>query len=318
MTHARIATLPVTPSHPTFRPAGDGLDWATDGANWPNRIASRFVKAANLTWHVQIMGHGPILLLAHGAGGSTSSWRDLMPSLARDFTVVAPDLHGHGFTGTPGAAGMTVDAMAAGLGALLLALGVSPLVAVGHSAGAAILARLVLSGSIPAPAVLVALNGAMLPIPGLAGHLFRSTARLLASTPALPWIVSRRARRPGVVARLIANTGSRLNDAGIDAYMRLMGSPRHVRNMLLMLAQWDLRQILLDLPRLPCRLVLVAAEGDCAVPPEAARQTAARVPGCELIVHKGYGHLSHEEAPEETAAIIRHAAREILAGAAAA
>lgn len=313
VTHARTALLPFAQTRPRVRAAASGLDWSTDGANWPNSIASRFVKTAELTWHVQIMGQGPILLLAHGAGGATSSWRDLMPCLARDFTVVAPDLHGHGFTGTPGAAGMTVDAMAAGLAALLLALGVSPVVAVGHSAGAAVLARLVLSGAIAAPAVLVALNGAMLPIPGLAGHVFRSVARMLASTPALPWMVSRRARRPGVVERLIANTGSRLNSAGIDAYARLMGSPAHVRSMLLMLAHWDLRQSLLELPRLPCRLVLVTAEGDRAVPPPAARQTAARVPGCELIVHKGYGHLSHEEAPEETAAIIRHAVRELLA-----
>jgi magnesium chelatase accessory protein len=191
-------------------------------------------------------------------------------------------------------------------------------VAVGHSAGAAVLARLVLSNIIAAPAVLVALNGAMLPIPGLAGHVMRAAARLLASTPALPWMVSRRVRRLDVVERLIANTGSRLNGPGIDAYARLIGNPGHLRNMLRMLATWDLRQVVLELPRLPCRLVLVAAEGDRAVPLEAARQTAARVPGCELIVHKGYGHLSHEEAPEETAAIIRCAARELLTEAAAA
>ena len=310
VTHARIAAFPHCQRRSTVRTPRNGLDWSTDGANWPNRSASRFVKTETLTWHVQIMGRGPILLLAHGAGACSSSWRDLMPSLANDFTVVAPDLHGHGFTGMPGASGMTVDAMAAGLGALLLALGVSPVVAVGHSAGAAVLARLVLSRIIAAPAVLVALNGAMLPIPGLAGPLCRSAARLLALTPILPWMFSRRVHRPGVIERLIANTGSRLNDAGLDAYARLMGNPGHVRNVLHMFANWDLRQVLRDLPSLPCRLVLVAAEGDRAVPPLAAYRTAAHVPGCELIVHKGYGHLSHEEAPEETAAIIRRVARD--------
>jgi magnesium chelatase accessory protein len=312
MTHARSAAPSLWPRRPRLRRADDSLDWATDGANWPNRLASRFVKTAGLTWHVQIMGHGPILLLAHGAGGSTGSWRDLMPCLARDFTVVAPDLQGHGFTGSPGASGMTVDAMAAGLGALLLALGLSPMVTVGHSAGAAVLARLALSGTIAAPAVLVALNGAMLPMPGVAGYVFRSLALLLASTPALPWLLSRRVRRQHVVERLIANTGSRLDDAGLDAYARLLGNPGHLRNMLLMLARWDLRHFVLELPRLPCRLVLVAAGCDRAVPAHAARQTAARVPGSELVVHPGYGHLSHEEAPEETAAIIRRAARDVL------
>ena len=58
------------------------LDWATDGADWPNREASRFVEAAGLRWHVQVMGAGPVLLLLHGTGASTHSWRDVMPKLA--------------------------------------------------------------------------------------------------------------------------------------------------------------------------------------------------------------------------------------------
>jgi magnesium chelatase accessory protein len=254
------------------------------------------------------MGQGPVLLLVHGTGASTHSWRDLMPGLARYFTVVAPDLQGHGFTGTPPVAGMTLNDMAAGLGALLKELGVSPAVVVGHSAGAAILARLVLTETI-APAVVVALNGAMLPIPGVVGHVLRAAARMLALSPTVARLVSWRAWRPGLVEKLIANTGSRLNAAGIEYYARLMRSPSHVRNVLHMLSNWDLRQFVRDLPCLPCRLVLVAADGDLALPPKVAHQTAALVPGSELIVHKSYGHLSHEEAPEETMKFIVQAAR---------
>ncbi|PPQ29678.1 alpha/beta fold hydrolase BchO [Rhodopila globiformis] len=288
---------------------GRALDWSTDGADWPNRHSSRFVTAADLTWHVQTMGQGPVLLLAHGTGSSTHSWRDLMPRLARYFTVVAPDLLGHGFTGTPRTSGITLAAMAAGLEALLQALGVAPAVAVGHSAGAAILTRLVVGGSIPAPAVLVALNGAMLPIPGLTGHVMRAAAKMLAFSPAVPWMVSCRTRQPRTVEKMIANTGSTLTAAGIGYYARLMGSPLHVRNVLNMLAGWDLRQTVRDLPSLPCRLVLVTADGDRALPPHVARRTAALVPGSELVVHRSYGHLSHEEAPEETADLILRAAQ---------
>ena len=36
---------------------------------------SRFVEAAGLRWHVQILGNGPTLLLVHGTGASTHSWR---------------------------------------------------------------------------------------------------------------------------------------------------------------------------------------------------------------------------------------------------
>ena len=70
-------------------------DWARDGRDWPNRSASRFLLAGGLRWHVQVMGgdrapRKPVILLLHGMGASTHSWRDLAPILAGRFTVVAP------------------------------------------------------------------------------------------------------------------------------------------------------------------------------------------------------------------------------------
>ena len=85
------------------------------GAGWPNRDASRTVRAAGLDWHVQVAGAGPVLLLAHGTGAATHSWRGMVPLLARHFTVVAPDLPGHGFTQAPANARMSLPGMAAAL-----------------------------------------------------------------------------------------------------------------------------------------------------------------------------------------------------------
>ena len=59
-----------------------GLDWDRDGAGWPNRSSSRFVVSGAMRWHVQIMGQGPVMLLIHGTGASTHSWRRLAPLLA--------------------------------------------------------------------------------------------------------------------------------------------------------------------------------------------------------------------------------------------
>jgi magnesium chelatase accessory protein len=78
----------------------------------------------------------------------------------------------------------------------------------------------------------------------------------------------------------------------------------HVGNVLAMMANWDLEALARDLPRLGDRLVLIAADGDRAVPMKVARKIAALVPGARLIVQPGLGHLSHEEAPEATAALI--------------
>ena len=77
------------------------LNWERDGRDWPNRASSRFVDAGGLRWHVQVMGEGPVVLLIHGTGASTHSFRALAPLLAPHFTVVVPDLPGHGFTDAP-------------------------------------------------------------------------------------------------------------------------------------------------------------------------------------------------------------------------
>ena len=279
------------------------MDWRRDGADWPNRAHSAFVKSDGITWHVQRMGNGPVLLLAHGTGAATHSWRDLMPALARHFTVIAPDLPGHGFTSAPPRYRLTLPDMAAALQGLLAVLAARPAVLVGHSAGAAILARLALDGDTGAR-LLVSLNGALLPITGLHGRIFSGTAKLLALMPAVPWFFAWRAGNLRAVTQLIESTGSRLDAAGMEYYRRLLSDPVHVSNVLAMMANWEQEKLMQDLPRLAPHLLLVAADGDHAVPPSVARDVARFVPGAESRLQAGLGHLSHEEAPRETAAII--------------
>jgi magnesium chelatase accessory protein len=297
------------------------MDWARQGADWPNRENSFFVRRGSLNWHVQRMrpaGGGaeraPVLLLAHGTGSATHSWRGLIPALAQRFDVIAPDLPGHGFTSAPPAYRMTLQDMAAALGDLLHGLQASPAMVVGHSAGAAIVARLALDGGAD-PAAVVALNGALLPLPGVHGQFFGGFAKMLAMTPVVPWFFSWRARDRAAVEKLLANTGSRLDETGIRLYARLMADQGHVANVLAMMANWELEALARDLPRLGRRLVLIAAEGDRAVPAKVSRKVAALVPGSRLILQPGLGHLSHEEAPAETALLLGELMQEETAGA---
>lgn len=48
-----------------------------------------------------VAGSGPALLLLHGIGDSSDTWREVIPELAKDFTVIAPDLLGHGRSDRP-------------------------------------------------------------------------------------------------------------------------------------------------------------------------------------------------------------------------
>jgi len=283
------------------------------GRDWPNRSASRTVRAAGLNWHVQVGGPpankgSPIMLLVHGTGAATHSWRDLLPPLAEHFTVIAPDLPGHGWTDAPAAARLSLPGMAKALQGLLIALNMRPVVAVGHSAGAAVLARMALDGAIQ-PRALVSLNGAFVPLQGVPGQLFSPLARLLVGLPGLPQVFAWRARDPAMVAQLLAGTGSTLDAEGVRLYGQVVRRPAHAASALGMMAHWDLRPLLADLPRLRTPLLLVAGAGDRSVPPAQSAQVRDLVPGSTLATLPGLGHLAHEERPAEVAALILQFAR---------
>jgi magnesium chelatase accessory protein len=283
------------------------LSWSADGSDWPNREESRFVDAAGYRWHVQIMGEGPVALLAHGTGAATHSWRALMPLLAKQFTVVAPDLPGHGFTGQPSAHRLSLASMALDLAALCRTLAVKPQLAIGHSAGAAILMRMSLDRSIE-PRLIVGLNGAFLPFGGLAALILSPLAKALTYNPLVPWMFAWRGSDLAAVHRLIAGTGSSIDARGERLYGKLVSNPAHVAAALQMMANWDLNPLVHDLPRLQSDLVLIAASNDRAIPPDVARRVRDLLPRAKVIAVAGCGHLAHEEAPERMADIIIGAA----------
>lgn len=280
--------------------------WESEGRDWPNRDFSRFVFAAGFKWHVQVMGAGPTLLLLHGAGAATHSWRDLAPLLAQDFTVIAPDLPGHGFTETPKADGLSLPGMARGLAALLAKLDAEPVMAVGHSAGAAIAMRMAREGRFPGG--VVSLNGALRPFPGAAGHIFPAMAKLLFLNPMAQQMFAWRAARPGAVARLIESTGSHIDGAGLRYYQALLSTTGHIAGALGMMARWDLQTLQVEMPAFSRPLTLVAAERDRAVPPDVAAEAHALIRHSRLISLPGLGHLAHEEDPARAAEIVREAA----------
>ncbi|GEP02022.1 alpha/beta fold hydrolase BchO [Methylobacterium oxalidis] len=278
--------------------------WDAEGRDWPNRGASRFVRAAGLAWHVQELGPegAPALLLVHGTGAATHSWRGLMPRLAERFRVVAPDLPGHGFTDPLPDRRLSLPGMAAAIIGLAEAVGCAPAVVVGHSAGAAILARACLDGGL-APRLLVALNGALKPFPGMAGLVFPGMARMLFLNPVTPRIFAWSADR-AAVERLIRGTGSRLDGDGLDLYRRLFRKPGHIAGALGMMANWNLDALDRDLPALKPRALLVVGSEDRAILPETAFAVRDRLADARVELIRGLGHLAHEEAPERVAETI--------------
>ncbi len=273
---------------------------------------TRLVEAGGVRWNVWTLGAGPTLLLLHGTGASNRSFRDLAPRLARSFNVIAPDLPGHAATSATSSAVMSLDGMAASLAALLVALDAVPSIAVGHSAGAAVLVRMALDRRVTLRA-LIGLNAALLPLDGLQ-RLMSPMAKLLALAPGVPQFVSRVAGDARAVQRLVDSTGSKLDADGTRLYAALIHDPRHVAGALAMMAAWNLDRTWAQLPSVDPAPLLIVGGNDRTVPPRQATQVASRVPGTEVVTLPGLGHLAHEEAPDRvTDLIVSHAvARRVL------
>lgn len=82
----------------------------------------------------RIAGSGPALLLIHGIGDNSTTWGPVHSRLARRFTVIAPDLLGHGLSDKP-RADYSIAAYANGMRDLLSVLGIEKATVVGHSLG---------------------------------------------------------------------------------------------------------------------------------------------------------------------------------------
>ena len=103
--------------------------------------------------HITIHGHDvtyrladtdrsrPTILLIHGMAGSSRTWREVMPELARDFTVLAPDLLGHGESAKP-VGDYSLGAFASGLRDLLAVLDLGPVTVIGQSLGGGVAMQL--------------------------------------------------------------------------------------------------------------------------------------------------------------------------------
>lgn len=283
--------------------------WEVDGHDWPNREHSRFVRSGTLDWHVQVAGpdgrDAPVLLMVHGTGAATHSWRDVLPLLAQHYTVIAPDMPGHGFTRGRISGGQSLPGMANALAELLGKLGLgAPDVIVGHSAGAAIGVRLAIDMGIDAP--IIGLNPALLPFPGLAARLFPAMARALFVNPFTAMIFAQIASSESEVARFLKkSTGSRIDARGIALYHRLFRTSDHCAGAIGMMANWDLETLAGELPSVAARSLLVHGALDSAIPLDSIERAARMMPHAVSMNLPDLGHLAHEEDPEQIVALIR-------------
>lgn len=258
--------------------------------DWPLRAHARRIRARHDWWVVE-HGTGPEVLLLHGAGASGHSFRHLAPALVGHRCLI-PDLPGQGFTRAGSRGRFGIAPMAEDVAALCAAAGWTPKLVIGHSAGVPL--ALQLSTLMPVQRI-VGLNAALGQFDGAAGFLFPLLARVLASTPFVPVMVSRLWGNEAKVRALIEGTGSQLDEAGIRQYATLVRRAAHVDGTLGMMAAWRVDRLMAGAAGLAVPTLLVANAGDRVVPPKVSHDAARMLPRAEMREMAGLGHLAHEE-----------------------
>lgn len=254
-------------------------------------------------------GRGPVLLLIHGIGDDSSTWAPLLDDLARDHTVIAPDLLGHGGSDKP-RGDYSVAAYANGMRDLLSVLDVDRVTLVGHSLGAGVVMqfayqyperteRVVLIGAGGvARSVTPALRAASLPGAPLALSLL-GLPFVRAQTGAVMWALQYVDHGLGKDAADLVRLVDALPDAtSRSAFVRTLRAVVDWRGQVVTML--DRCYLTAGVPAL-----LLWGSDDMVVPVEHGRVAHAAMPESRLVVVDGAGHFPFHTHPREVLRALR-------------
>ncbi|HWM55359.1 MAG TPA: alpha/beta fold hydrolase [Solirubrobacterales bacterium] len=251
-------------------------------------------------------GAGPVLLLVHGMGGSSENWQAVIGPLARDHTVIAPDLPGHGRS-APGGGDYSVGGLASGLRDLLLVLGHERATLVGHSLGGGIAMQFAYQFPEIAERLVLVSSGGLGPevSPLLRAAAMPGAGPFIAATaPAVGWMRSgfRRAEAVGLRPSTDVDEVS-LGYASLADPERRAAFLATVRSVIgtggQRVSAVDRLYLAEALP-----VLIVWGARDPLVPSHHGEDAHQSLPGSQLEVFEGVGHLPQLEVPSRFIAVV--------------
>jgi pimeloyl-ACP methyl ester carboxylesterase len=257
---------------------------------------SQFVRVGGQLVHVEQAGAGEPVVLLHGFGASTYSWRKVMPALARGHRVVAIDLNGFGYTERPrGAAAYTREGQVDMVLGVLDALGIGRAHLVGHSYGGGL--SLFLASRHPERLRTLILVDSSAPT-----YPEDRRSRLASFRPLAGAFLRSVALRPSMVRRGLEHSlydDSLVTPELVEAYLdRLLiqGSDDAFYGLTV---PRTAPGPAVELEKIQAPTLAVWGAEDELVSLASGRAATARIPGSEFVVIEKCGHLPMEEKPEE-------------------
>jgi pimeloyl-ACP methyl ester carboxylesterase len=248
-------------------------------------------------------GDGPeVVVLIHGITGSADTWAEVIPALAEEFTVVAPDLLGHGHSAKP-RGDYSLGAYASGVRDLVAALGHDHATIVGHSLGGGVAMQLAYQFPERCDRLVLVSSGGL----GRDVHPLLRAAALPGSEFVLPLICATKLRDAGdavwgALGRLGLNAGPDLDEmwrgyaslADRDAQQAFVHTLRTiVDGGGQRVNATDRLYLAAEVPTL-----LVWGKADRIIPVEHGIEAQEAIPGSRLEVFEGAGHFPHRSDPD--------------------
>jgi pimeloyl-ACP methyl ester carboxylesterase len=242
-----------------------------------------------------------VVVLIHGITGDGETWNDVIPDLAEEFTVVAPDLLGHGQSAKP-RGDYSLGSHASGVRDLVAALGHDHATVVGHSLGGGVAMQLAYQFPERCDRLVLVSSGGL----GREVHLLLRAAALPGAEFVLPLVCATRLRDAGdavwqTLGRLGLSAGHDLEEmwsgyaslADHDAQQAFVHTLRTiVDGGGQRVSATDRLYLAAELPTL-----IVWGEADPIIPIEHGIAAHEAIPRSQLEVFEGAGHFPHRSDP---------------------
>jgi pimeloyl-ACP methyl ester carboxylesterase len=248
-----------------------------------------------------------VLVLIHGMAGSSRTWRDCLPKLAERYTVVAPDLLGHGRSAKP-SGDYSLGAHASLIRDLLASLHIDRATIVGQSLGGGVAMQfayqypevcerivLVNSGGLGRDVNwilrLLTLPGAELVLPVVVPGFVRDHGNNVSR-----WLHAKGIRPPRV-AEMWSAYASLAESENRQAFLRTLRSVVDAGGQ--SVSARDRLYLAAAMPTL-----IVWGDNDPIIPMSHGEEAAEVMPGSRLVIFEGVGHFPHVEVPDEFVAAL--------------
>ncbi|MEA2352567.1 MAG: hypothetical protein QOJ14_981 [Thermoleophilaceae bacterium] len=247
-------------------------------------------------------GWGPVVVLIHGITGSSKTWEDVIEPLAENYTVVAPDLLGHGESAKP-RGDYSLGAYASGIRDLIAAIGHDRATVVGHSLGGGVAMQMAYQFPERVERMVLVSSGGL----GREVHLLLRAAALPGSEIVLPLLAS-----PGLIGRL-DGVGALLGRLGLRAGADLdemwqgfssLADPgaraAFIHTLRTILDPGGQRVSAVDRLYLAAEMpsLIMWGERDPIIPFRHGVNATETMPGSRLVTFPDAGHFPHRQDPK--------------------